>query len=95
MNNNYLHDKCSDLARLEESVKVAHNRINQDQDKILRLQDKIDSLEATTVKLETILTRLEQAVDNLAKSIEGAKWYLITGILGPIILTIILSYIKK
>lgn len=83
--------KCNDLARMEESLKVAHNRINDQQDKIIRLEEKVDSLEATTVKLETILDRLEKAVDTLANSIEKAKWYLLTGILGPIVLAVILA----
>lgn len=88
------HEKCTDIAVLKESLKVANNRIKDLEDKNIILEAKIDSLENTTVKLETILERLEKAVDLLSKSLDKAKWYLITGILGPILLAVVLAYFK-
>lgn len=92
-------NKCSlhteRIATLEESIKSAHHRIREFDEKLTRLEAKVDNLETTTAKLEAVLTRLESAVDNLAKSLERAKWYLLTGILGPLIVALILAYIDN
>ncbi len=75
---------------IEKSISLAHHRLDTLETNYKELENKLDSVERTISKLEAILERLEKTVEKLATSIDKAQWFLITGVLTPIILGAIL-----
>jgi predicted RNase H-like nuclease (RuvC/YqgF family) len=82
-------DEKERLTAVEQSSKSAHHRIDALEINQKELDRRIDSIEKTTSKFEAILERLEITVEKLASSIDKARWFLITGVLTPIILAVI------
>lgn len=76
-----------------DRFKSIDSNIARNTEDIGKLENRVTTLEVNDRGMEEVVRNLEKYVEKIAKSIDKSKWWIITGIATPILITIISAII--
>jgi len=74
-----------------DKFKSIENNIERNSEEISKLKEDVSILKINDRGIEVIIKNLEENLEKIVKSLDKAKWWFLTGMLGPILLAFILS----
>ncbi|NBI08369.1 hypothetical protein [Senegalia massiliensis] len=75
----------------EDRFKSIENTQEKHGNDIDKLKEEVSILKINDRGIEEVIKKLEENFEKIVKSIDKAKWWFLTGMLGPLILAFILS----
>jgi len=86
---------------LQDRIKSLEKRMEKAEDKLTKLNDSVSEVKAINKQYEErfkamydILEKLDKNIEKITGMIDRAKWWLITGILGPVGLAALFAALK-
>lgn len=75
----------------KDELKYMRNDIDKNCEDIQKIRDDVSILKINDRGIEEVIKKLEENLEKIVNSIDKAKWWLLTGMIGPIILALILA----
>lgn len=78
----------------KDELKYMRNDIDRNCEDIQKIKEDVSILKINDRGIEEVIKKLEENLEKIVNSIDKAKWWILTGMLGPIILAFVLSQLK-
>ena len=78
----------------KDELKYMKNGIDKNCEDIKEIKKDVATLMINDRGIEEVIKKLEENLEKIVNSIDKAKWWILTGMLGPIILAFVLSKLK-
>lgn len=83
-----------DTCNKEDRFKSIENTQEKHGDDIDKLKEEVSLLKINDRGFQEIVKNLEKNVEKIVKGLDKVKWWVLTGMLGPILLAYILSQLN-
>ncbi|OEH86263.1 hypothetical protein BHU72_12065 [Desulfuribacillus stibiiarsenatis] len=87
--------------KMDDRMKSLEKRMEKAEEKLTRINDSVSEIKAINKQYEErfkamydILEKLDKNIERITGMIDRAKWWLITGILGPVTLAALFAALK-
>lgn len=83
-----------DECKKQDELRYITKNIEKNTIKINRLQEDVSVLKITDKGIEIVISNLNKKLDEIVAGLNSLKWWLLTGMIGPLLLAYILSQLK-